>query len=76
MIHCRGRLRSSLFHKDGMIVVDGCPFVERRFEFQFSVFVLALDDEEGGEFDGDSASLSGGDEPVLSVGVFVEDGCE
>ena len=59
-----------------MIVVDGFPFVERCFEVQFSVFVLALSDEEGSELDGDSSSLGGGDEPVLSVCVFVEDGCE
>ena len=54
-----------------MIVVDGFPFVERCFEVQFSVFVLALSDEEGSELDGDSSSLGGGDEPVLSVCVFV-----
>ena len=70
------RLWRSLFHKNRMLVVDGFPFVERCFELQCSVFVSALGYEEGCEFDGDSTSLSGGDEPVLSVGVFMEDGCE
>ena len=61
----------SLCHKDGMIVVDGCPIVERCFELQGSVGVSALRHEEGSELDGDSTSLCGGDEPMLSVCVFV-----